>query len=111
MNIPHILIVAILTPGLAAPAIAANQTDKPNQGATRAQTSASQPLTEGVVKKIDKRNGKLTISHGPLSNGMAGMTMAFRLKNAEWLDDVQVGQKIRFAVDENMIVIRLETSR
>lgn len=35
-------------------------------------------LTEGVVKKVDKAQGKLTIKHGPLDNlGMPAMTMVF----------------------------------
>ena len=40
-------------------------------------------LSEGVVKKVDKAQGKLTIKHGPLENlGMPGMTMVFRVRDA-----------------------------
>jgi len=42
-------------------------------------------LTEGLVKKIDKAQGKLTLKHGPLANlEMPGMTMVFRVEDATW---------------------------
>ena len=40
----------------------------------------STALAEGLVKKIDKAQGKLTLKHGPLANlKMPGMTMVFRV--------------------------------
>lgn len=57
-------------------------------------------LTEGVVKKVDKDTGKITIAHGAIKNlGMGPMTMMFRVKDPAMLDQVQTGQKIRFQVD------------
>ena len=57
-------------------------------------------LTEGVVKKVDKDTGKITIQHGAIKNlGMGPMTMMFRVKDPAMLDQVQAGQKIRFHVD------------
>lgn len=58
-------------------------------------------LSEGVVKKVDKAQGKLTIKHGPLENlGMPGMTMVFRVQDASWLDQVKPGDNIRFLADK-----------
>ena len=38
-------------------------------------------LTDGVVKKVDKAQGKLTLKHGPLENlEMPGMTMVFAFR-------------------------------
>jgi len=56
---------------------------------------------EGVVKKVDKAAGKVTLAHGPLKNlGMdMAMTMAFRVKDADWLDQMKAGDKIRFVAD------------
>jgi len=34
-----------------------------------------------------------------LPNGMPPMTMAYKLKDAAWLDKLKAGQKIRFATD------------
>lgn len=58
-------------------------------------------LVEGVVKKVDKSAGKVTLTHGPLMNlGMPGMTMAFRVKEAGWLDQLKEGDRIRFMADK-----------
>jgi Cu/Ag efflux protein CusF len=57
-------------------------------------------LSEGEIKKIDKETGKLTVQHGPLANvNMPGMTMAFKAKDPAMLDQVKVGDKIRFRVE------------
>lgn len=57
-------------------------------------------LSEGVVRKVDKAQGKLTLKHGPLENlDMPGMTMVFRVQDASWLDQVKPGDMIRFRAD------------
>lgn len=79
-------------------------------GATHAN-AAQAALVDGLVRKVDKAGGKLTISHDALPNGMPAMTMAFKVKEAAWLDKVKDGQKIRFASDNingTMTVVRLE---
>jgi len=60
----------------------------------------STTLAEGLVKKVDKTQGKLTLKHGPLANlEMPGMTMVFRVQDASWLDRVKPGDTIRFLAD------------
>ena len=57
-------------------------------------------LVDGTVKKIDQAGGKVTLAHGPLTNlDMPAMTMAFKVKDAAWLQQMQPGQKIRFMAD------------
>jgi Cu/Ag efflux protein CusF len=56
-------------------------------------------MGEGLVKKVDKTKGTVTLSHGALPNGMPPMTMAYKVKDAAWLDTLKAGQKIRFATD------------
>lgn len=57
-------------------------------------------LTEGVVKKVNKVQSKLTLKHGPLENlDMPGMTMVFRVQDVSWLDRVKPGDTIRFLAD------------
>ncbi len=57
-------------------------------------------LTEGVVKKVDKAQRRLTIKHGPLENlDMPAMTMVFRVQDVSWLDQVKPGDSIRFLAD------------
>ncbi len=60
---------------------------------------AAAPMADGIVKKVDKPGGKLTIAHGPLPNGMPAMTMSFRVKESAWLGQVKAGEHIRFSVD------------
>jgi Cu/Ag efflux protein CusF len=65
-----------------------------------ASAAAEAPLAEGTVKKIDKSAGKLTIAHGPLASlNMPPMTMVFRAAEPGLLEQVKVGDKIRFAVE------------
>ncbi len=65
-----------------------------------AAAAAAAELTDGEVKKIDKDAGKITLRHGEIKNlNMAAMTMVLRVKDAAMLDEVQVGDKVRFAAD------------
>lgn len=77
--------------------------------------AATAALSEGTVKKVDKAAGKVTLAHGPLTNlGMPGMTMAFRVKEAAWLDQWKVGDKIRFQaelVNGAYTVVRFEPAQ
>ncbi|MEP7183741.1 MAG: copper-binding protein [Betaproteobacteria bacterium] len=58
------------------------------------------PMTDGVVKRIDRQAGALTIAHGPLVNlGMPKMTMTFRLKEPSLIDGVKEGSRIRFVAE------------
>lgn len=68
-------------------------------------------MGEGQVKNINKARGTVTLQHGALPNGMPPMTMAYKVKDATWLDQMKVGQKIRFATDPadgGMTVLRYE---
>lgn len=85
-------------------------------GKPAAASSTSAPdtaLVNGVVKKVDKASKRITIAHDKLPNGMPAMTMAFSVKDSAWLDQVQPGQKIRFAIDpaDGMLVVRLEPAK
>ena len=92
--------------------LAAAQTAHSAHGKPPASSAAAaMPLADGLVKKIDKANRKVTLSHGPLPNGMPAMTMIFRVKDAAWLDQMKEGQKIRFATEEiqgELTVVRFE---
>jgi len=104
------LIVSLLL-ALALPAYAQH-----NHGTMPPAAAQTAPLSDGTVKKIDKAAGKVTLAHGPLTNlGMnMPMTMAFRVKDAAWLDQMKNGDKIRFAADNAggvMTVIKFEPAR
>jgi len=70
---------------------------------TGASTLAAQPmeLSEGEVRRIDKEQGKMSIRHGPLANlDMPAMTMVFVVSDRAMLDQVKVGDKVRFQADK-----------
>ena len=69
------------------------------QSAKPQATASANTMGDGQVKKVDKAKGTVTLQHGALPNGMPPMTMAYKLKNAAWLDKLKAGQKIRFATD------------
>lgn len=106
---PAILpVLAFAVVGFSVPVWAASGHD--GHGAMHAPAAAERPLTEGVVKKVDRPAGKVTLAHGPL-NGMPAMTMVFRLKEAGWIGKLKEGQKIRFAaadIDGALTVVRFE---
>jgi len=86
--------------GSVAPAALAQADHGAHHGATSAPAQAEAKLAEGTVKKIDKSAGKLTITHGPLETlGMPAMTMVFRAADPGMLDQVKVGDRIRFAAE------------
>lgn len=107
------MIVPFVAVALLGPAIgmaASGHDDHCSHGGMHMEATQS-ALIDGIVKKVDKAGGKLTVSHGALPNGMPPMTMAFLVKDASWLGKVKEGQKIRFAsenIDGAMTIVRLE---
>ena len=65
-----------------------------------ANPAASEDLTDGEIRKIDKEAGKITIKHGAIKNlDMPGMTMVFQVKDRALLDKVRAGDKVRFRAE------------
>ena len=93
-------------------ALAASSASFAQAQSAEAQASAPDAMSAGEVKKVDKSAGKITIKHGPLKNiGMDAMTMVFRVKDQAMLEQVSVGDKIRFIAEEpngKLTVTRLE---
>lgn len=75
--------------------------DRSGHQMAQAPAAAETQLAEGVVRKIDQAAGKLTLSHGPLTNlGMPAMTMTFKVKDPAWLGNMKAGDKIRFLAEQ-----------
>ncbi|MHB1213986.1 MAG: copper-binding protein [Thiobacillus sp.] len=54
-------------------------------------------MSEGVVRKIDPANARITLRHGPLVNlDMPPMTMVFRVQPPELLSGIKVGDTVTF---------------
>lgn len=59
------------------------------------------PLINGVVKKVDKSAGKMTIKHDAITNlDMSAMTMVFKANDPAMLKEVKAGDKIKFSADK-----------
>lgn len=65
-----------------------------------AATTEVSVLSDGVVRKIDAANNKITLKHGPIANlDMPGMTMVFRVVSPTLLNGVKVGDTVKFHVE------------
>ena len=73
------------------------------------------PLSDGIVKKVDKAAGEIVIQHGQLDSiGMPPMTMAFGVADKAWLGKLKAGDKIKFTAEMkggNAIVSRYEMAK
>ncbi|MGV8991388.1 MAG: copper-binding protein [Thiobacillus sp.] len=85
---------------------AANTSTMPAMNAT---------MSDGLVKKVDKAQGKITLKHGPLENmGMPGMTMVFRVQDSSMLDQFKPGDNVRFHAEKTngaLTVTQLEKAK
>lgn len=72
-------------------------------------------MISGEIKKVDKASGKVTVSHGPLTNlNMPAMTMVFKVANAAWVEQMKAGDRIRFIADDVngvLTLVRFEAVR
>ena len=61
---------------------------------------------EGVIKRIDKGNNKVTIKHGEIkSHDMPAMTMVFNLSSPNLLQNLNKGDEVKFKLDTDMKTI------
>lgn len=99
---------------LASGSYAAGDTSIDN-AAGAASTESGKAMSSGVVKKVDKGAGKVTIRHGPLVNlGMPKMTMVFRVRDPAMLDRLKEGDRILFVaekVDGAFTVMSFESAK
>ncbi len=83
-------------------------------GTAASSTAPAAELTDGEIRKIDKDQRKLTIRHGEIKNlQMPGMTMVFQVRDPAVLDQVKVGDKVRFRVERGstgLVVTELQSA-
>jgi Cu(I)/Ag(I) efflux system periplasmic protein CusF len=67
--------------------------------ATSAETSETKLVyTKAEVRRIDLTNQKITLKHGEIKNlDMPPMTMVFVVKDLALIDQLTVGDRVRFA--------------
>lgn len=91
----------------AASAFAQQPRMSPEQLAMNHVPAEAPSWVEGEVRRIDADTRKLTLRHGEIRNlDMPGMTMVFRVQHGVALDNVKVGDKVRFtAMNDNGQVV------
>ncbi|MGN5118487.1 copper-binding protein [Aeromonas sp. 55A] len=57
---------------------------------------AAMVMTKGVITRLDEGRGKVGIKHEAIENKMPPMTMVFRVANPAQLQDLKVGDAVRF---------------
>ena len=81
---------------------------------TLAAPEAAAP-TDGVIRRLDRASGTVTITHGELPNlNMGPMTMSFKAKTPALLKPFKEGDKIRFRAAEvkgELTVTSIETAK
>ena len=106
------VVLAVLAAAFALPAYADEAHHKPAAGAT-AQPAAE--LSDGEVRRVDKDAKKITLRHGPLANlEMPAMTMVFQVKDPAMLDQVKVGDKVKFVAEKvggAFTITKIESAR
>jgi Cu/Ag efflux protein CusF len=66
-----------------------------------AAATAQTPQASGEVTKIDKANNRVTLRHGEIKNlDMPPMTMNFRVRDGKVLDELAVGDRVRFTAEK-----------
>jgi Cu(I)/Ag(I) efflux system protein CusF len=94
------LVFAFAAAAISAPAVYADDAHHDKASGAGAGQSAS-AMAEGEVRKVDKDAKKITIKHGPLQKlDMPPMTMVFQVKDPAMLDQVKVGDKIKFDAEK-----------
>ena len=71
-------------------------TEKPVAGSGTAITAT------GIVQSIDKANGKVKLTHDPITAlGWPKMTMFFRVKDAALADQIKEGDAVQFSLEKS----------
>ena len=89
--------------------LAAVSTDKPKMvlaaadvpvAAAPPNESVANEMVEAEVRKVDKEAKKITLKHGEMKKfDMPAMAMVFQVKDPAMLDQVKVGDRVRFRAD------------
>ncbi|WP_237174026.1 copper-binding protein [Paracandidimonas lactea] len=67
---------------------------------TKSTKSMNNALDDGVVKKVDRQTGMVSIEHGELKTvGMPAMTMAYKAKDEAMVKRAKEGEKVKFRLE------------
>lgn len=58
-------------------------------------------MSEGVIRKIDSKRGKVTIKHGEIAHlDMPPMSMVFTVEDPSMLESLAKGDSVRFVAED-----------
>lgn len=95
--------VIVLAAALALPLTSHAQTTGGHDAhhAAGAANAGAATLTEAEVRKVDTAQGKVTLRHGAIADlDMPPMTMVFTAKDPKLLEQVKVGDRVRFRAEK-----------
>ena len=97
-----LILTGLITASISSFAASPASTPMPKDDARKAMpVSAVADMADGEVRKVDKENKKITLKHGVIKNlDMPGMTMVFGIKDAAMLDNLKVGEKVKFKAEQ-----------
>ena len=83
------------------PAMADDKHRKKESARATAASAQDAEMADGEVRRVDKDAKKITIKHGPLEKlDMPAMTMVFQVQDPAMLDQVKVGDKVKFQAEK-----------
>lgn len=95
-------LLAVLSAGAHAQAMNHDAMGKMGAAPSAMKESGSPSMTDGVVKKVDKAAGTITLQHAEVKSvGMPAMTMAYKAKDAALLNNVTAGDKVGFSLEKH----------
>lgn len=66
-------------------------------------------MTKGVVRRIDRAAGKITLKHDEIKqHEMPPMMMVFKVLDTEMLADLKKGDEVQFVIDKDMNITHLQ---
>lgn len=113
----QIIKISLFLVGLASTSAIAAEHQHLNHETTQATTmEAGRAIqwSDGVVKKVDQKAGRITLKHSAIAGLMPAMTMSYRMVPAESLKSMQTADKVRFVLkkdNEAYVVTRIEVVR
>lgn len=97
----RVIMFAIAALVHAGPLLAQGAAEAPAPAPGQVATTETADFSDAEVRRVDKDAQKITLRHGPIPNlGMGDMTMVFRVVEQRWLDELKVGNRIRFKADK-----------
>lgn len=108
----HSLLIILFAAVGASPALAQHAAGGSHTQMAQASAGQKTGKGSGLIQKIDREKGAVTIKHGPLQGlDMPAMTMSFQVKDKAMLSNLQPLQKVEFdlAYDgRNYVITRIK---